>query len=588
MAQPKKKCRQYNIEYLKYGFIESPVNNTLPMCLICQKVLSNEAMKPSRLQEHLTKIHGDKKDKDLSYFRTLKEKFMKLTLAKLFSTATTQDDDGLLASYNISLMIAKSGKPHTIGEELIIPAISEIIRTVLHKPASDIIKKISLSNNTVQRRIDEMAQDVEDSLCGYLKTSRFSIQLDESTLLGNEALCLAYVRFTKEEQICQELLFAKYLQTDTKGESIFHALDEFFKEKEIPLSNILSVATDGAPAMVGRYRGFLAYLKKEVPNAFTVHCIIHRQHLVAKNLSARLHNSLQYVIQAINTIRSKSLNDRLFKQLCIENDEKFNRLLLHTEVRWLSKGACLDRFYKLFNSVLEFLKDKNDALRSNLIQSKSDIAYLTDLFQKFNESNLQLQGDELNLIKTKSVIFAFVTKLLLYKRNFGRGEFSQFPNLSGAEKKDEDILSYCEHLDALHSDFNQRFDDILKMDIPDWILDPFSSANTEESPQLQEELMEVTTNDELKFTFKSGYQQFWLQKEIPTTYPEIWAAIQKFLIAFPSTYLVERGFSAVTNLLTKKRNRLQIVNRGDLRLLLTKIEPRITKLVAGYQVHPSH
>jgi len=285
-------------------------------------------------------------------------------------------------------MIAKFGKPHTIGEELIIPAIRELIRTVLHKPASDIIKKISLSNNTVQRRIDEMAQDVEDSLCGYLKTSRFSIQLDESTLPGNEALLLAYVRFTKEEQICQELLFAKFLQTDTKGESIFHALYEFFKEKEIPLSNILSVATDGAPAMVRRYRGFLAYLKKEVPNALTIHCIIHRQHLVAKNLSSRLHNSLQYVIKAINTIRSKSLNDRLFKQLCIENDEEYNRLLLYTEIRWLSRGACLDMFYKLFNSVLEFLKDKNDALRSNLIHSKSDIAYLTDLFQKFNESNL--------------------------------------------------------------------------------------------------------------------------------------------------------------------------------------------------------
>lgn len=143
-------------------------------------------------------------------------------------------------------------------------------------------------------------------------------------------------------------------------------------------------------------------------------------------------------------------------------------------------------------------------------------------------------------------------------------------------------------MDALHSDCNQRFDDILKINIPDWILDPFSSANTEESPQLQEELMEVTTNDKLKYKFKSGYQQFWLQKEIPTAYPEIWAVIEKFLIAFPSSYLVERGFSAVTNLLTKKRNRLQIVNRGDLRLLLTKIESRITKLVAAHQVHPSH
>jgi hypothetical protein len=60
MAESKKKCRKYNIEYLEYGFIQSPTNITLPMCLMCQ-VFSNKAMKPSRLQEHLTKVHANKK-----------------------------------------------------------------------------------------------------------------------------------------------------------------------------------------------------------------------------------------------------------------------------------------------------------------------------------------------------------------------------------------------------------------------------------------------------------------------------------------------------------------------------------------------
>lgn len=113
----------------------------------------------------------------------------------------------------------------------------------------------------MQRRIDEMAHDVEDSLCEYSKTSQFSIQLNELTLLWIEALLLAYVQFIKEEKICQELLFAKELQTDTKGELIFQALEKFFKEKEIPMSNILSVADNGAPAMIGSYRDFLAYFK---------------------------------------------------------------------------------------------------------------------------------------------------------------------------------------------------------------------------------------------------------------------------------------------------------------------------------------
>ena len=44
-----------------------------------------------------------------------------------------------------------------------------------------------------------MAQCVENSLCDYLKTSEFSLQLDESTLPGNDALLLAYVKFVKEE-----------------------------------------------------------------------------------------------------------------------------------------------------------------------------------------------------------------------------------------------------------------------------------------------------------------------------------------------------------------------------------------------------
>ncbi|KYN29155.1 hypothetical protein ALC57_01414 [Trachymyrmex cornetzi] len=132
------------------------------MCLICQKVFSNESMKPSRLEDHLKKVHTDKKDKDLSYFQMLKDQFLKRsTLGDMFLAESKQHNDGLRASYNISLLIF---------------------------------------------------------ICVFLKTTQFSLQLDESTLLGNEAPLLAYVRFIKKEKNCQELLFAKNLITDTKGE----------------------------------------------------------------------------------------------------------------------------------------------------------------------------------------------------------------------------------------------------------------------------------------------------------------------------------------------------------------------------------
>jgi len=177
----------------------------------------------------------------------------------------------------------------------------------------------------------------------------------------------------------------------------------------------LSDATDGAPAMTGRHKSFIAHLKQAVPNVLAVHCVIQRQHLVAKHLSERLHTSLHYVITAVNKIRNNSLSDRLFSKLSSENDEDFNRLLLYTEVRWLSKGICLSRFYNLFDSVIEFLEFRDNVLQANLITSKNDIAYLTDLYKLFNDVNIQFQGDEFNLIKTKTVIAAFVGKLLMYK-----------------------------------------------------------------------------------------------------------------------------------------------------------------------------
>ncbi|KAK9687383.1 hypothetical protein QE152_g36477 [Popillia japonica] len=374
MAESKKKCRQYSVDHLKFGFLPSEADKRLPMCLLCNKVLSNDSMKPSKLEDHLRRYHPDKINKGLKYFRILKEKYEKRPAVHcMFALTSKSNDDGLRASYNISLLIAKCGIPHTIGEQLILPAVEEVLKTVLHKSPFDILKRILLSNNTVQRRTYEMSSDIESFLYNYLQTTSFSIQLDESTLPGKEALLLAYVRFVMDEEIHEGLLFAKALETETKGESTFNVLSDFFTEKSIPFTNVISVATDGAPAMAGRYRGFISHLKRIIPE-----------------------------------LTSNALHMRLFAQLCDENDENFQRLLLHTEVRWLPKGACLTRFYSLVESVLEFLESKDPGLKENLLNLKADIAYLTDLFEEFNDLNLQLQGDSPNLIKTKGVISAFL------------------------------------------------------------------------------------------------------------------------------------------------------------------------------------
>ena len=51
--QSKKKCRQYSVEYLKYGFIPASHNSCL--CVCCVIVFTNDSMEPYKLSEHFKK-----------------------------------------------------------------------------------------------------------------------------------------------------------------------------------------------------------------------------------------------------------------------------------------------------------------------------------------------------------------------------------------------------------------------------------------------------------------------------------------------------------------------------------------------------
>ena len=69
--------------------------------------------------------------RNLNYFKTLNKKFEKRVTKFLFKTRATTLDRTLEISYQISLLIAKSGENHTVEENLIKPLIPVFLKTVL-------------------------------------------------------------------------------------------------------------------------------------------------------------------------------------------------------------------------------------------------------------------------------------------------------------------------------------------------------------------------------------------------------------------------------------------------------------------------
>ncbi|KAK2708894.1 zinc finger BED domain-containing protein 5-like [Artemia franciscana] len=126
------------------------------------------------------------------------------------------------------------------------------------------------------------------------------------------------------------------------------------------------------------------------------------------------------------------------------------------------------------------------------------------------------------------------------------------------------------------------------MDIPSWVSIPFEVNVAEIELSLQEPLSELQSDKIMRAEFKDGKYNIWKTNDVATKYRLLWDKAQFYVIAFPTSYLVEAGFIRVSQMLSKARNRLDIVKRDDLQLSLTSIEPNIKKLVEKQQPQGSH
>ena len=99
----------------------------------------------------------------------------------------------------------------------------------------------------------------------------------------------------------------------------------------------------------------------------------------------------------------------------------------------------------------------------------------------------------------------------------------------------------------------------------------------------------MTVDLEARALFRrKGLREFWINEINVAKYPQLSAAAEPFLLAFPSSYMVEAGFSHANAIFTKQRTILNLEERGDLRLKLTNLQPNIRVLVESHQGHPSH
>ncbi|XP_054723267.1 zinc finger BED domain-containing protein 5-like [Uloborus diversus] len=484
-----KKKRLYDENYLKFGFT---VIDNKPQCVICFEILSRESMKPSKLVRHLNTKHPNEKNKPVEFFER------KLKALEHQKTAIGQmsnlNEKALLASYRVAFRVAKAGKPHTIAENLILPAALDIAEIMFGKQEIEKLKSIPLSDNTIQRRISNMATDVRDQVIEKIKKSSFvSLQFDESTDIAGCAQFVAFVRFESNEKLIEEILFCKTLPTNTTGQCLHDIFIEATQDMNIDWAQkCIAICSDGAKAMTGAKSGFIARLKEQMPNACWMHCFLHRQALAAKTLPQEYSQVLHIIISIVNSIKGKALQTRLFRLICDDMGALHRNLLYHTEVRWLSKGKVLTRVMELRAELLVYLQQA----KSHYSEFISDpefllkLAFLSDLFEHLNNLNKSLQGRDENVITAKDKLHAFIKKIEFWSSSINQNNFDSF---SSTQSFIEEVGSEI-NINSYISGMKMVLDNLKKelchyfsvQEISDstgqrWILNPFLNAAINEA-----------------------------------------------------------------------------------------------------------
>ena len=129
--------------------------------------MGNDSLKPSKLKRFKELKHKENTD-SVKTFKAKRACYdMRGTLPALGFCPTSQPL--LRASYEVSLIIAKAKVPHTAGEKLIKPSTVKMAQILLGRNEAKRIDSVSLSDDTVNNRIADIANNILSQLIAQIQ-----------------------------------------------------------------------------------------------------------------------------------------------------------------------------------------------------------------------------------------------------------------------------------------------------------------------------------------------------------------------------------------------------------------------------------
>lgn len=624
MDSKKRKVDSENRKFLsewtdQYCFTLPDKPGSVPVCLICNKTVA--IIKSSNLKRHYETNHVTFHDTFPPGSLTRKQKLN--TLAGSFKSSTAilvrsmnNQEKSTEAALRVSWKLNKHQKPFSDSE--IVKECMLEIATALFEEKKDVIdgiKSIPLSARSNTRRTEILADDNKKSLLKLVKKAPcYALALDESCDIVDDEQMSVFVRFFEEENkiMREELLTVLTFKGKTRGEDLFETFDDFMQKSNIPYEKMVSISTDGAPAMIGKDKGLVKRIKDKNPNLLSYQCIIHQAALCGK-LSASLQAVMDKLIKLINFMRSRSaLQHRQFKVFLSECDSAYSDLIQHNNVRWLSKGQVIERFWEIKETLIAFLETtgtQEAIIHLDFLKNEHNmfvVAFLKDILKHLNDLNIHLQGNGKLICHLVQSVSSFRRKLSIFETDIKNQEYIHFPTM--AEQADEnlieDIKMISNFITQLKLEFEERFQDFTQIEkFSQFLIAPLEISPSSEwtdvamtlfsipKASLQMEIIDIQEDVSLlmcKTLSPEEVQEFWCMK-VQDKYVNCKKLALNLITMFGSTYICESSFSKMNFLKNKYRSRLTDSHLEDsLRIACSQRVPDFKKMAMDKRCNFSH
>ena len=121
------KKRNYSEDFLAQGFVN--IGQDRPQCVICNKVQTNESLKPSKFKAHLKNCHPSLQDQDRAFVERRAKHFKGIEFGT-HGRSRQKLLAGVEASYTVAYKVAKQQKCHTIAEKLVMPCTKAMVAKI--------------------------------------------------------------------------------------------------------------------------------------------------------------------------------------------------------------------------------------------------------------------------------------------------------------------------------------------------------------------------------------------------------------------------------------------------------------------------